>query len=350
VELTPAEEQAVAIETAVARIQPVQRRLEAMGKVLPHPARQAVVSYPVSARVAEVLVSLGDRVTKGQRVLTLHSEEVGVAMSELCRARADLTLAEVNRDRQQQLFDRGVSAKKELLASDATLALVRAQLAGAEKKLTLLGFADEDVRAIGDSHRINPVITLLAPISGKVVVHNVVLGAMVDSSAELLVLVDPSRVVVDAGVFERDIARLAVGQAVDVRVPAYPDERFVGQVGYLGDILDEETRTVTVRTEVPNPRQLLKPGMFANVSIAVGRARDAVTVPSGAVLDDEDGPIVFVRRDGAYVALGVEIGHEWDGVVEIAGGLAAGDVVVTHGGFQLKSKLYRELLDAGLSH
>ena len=104
-------------------------------------------------------------------------------------------------------------------------------------------------------------------------------------------------------------------------------------------MIKEETRTVTVRTEVGNEGYRLKPGMFASLSILLDRQIRALTVPQAAVLDDGDRKIVFVARDGAFHPRVVVTGARMNGSIEVASGLAAGDRVVTKGNFQLKSKL-----------
>ena len=164
---------------------------------------------------------------------------------------------------------------------------------------------------------------------------------MVDQATEILTVLDPAVLCVDADIYERDIAAVVKGQEVDVTVPAYPDLVFKGRIMYIGDAIKEETRTVTVRTEVANGEYRLKPGMFASLSILLDRQARALTVPQAAVLDDGARKMVFVAREGAFEPRSVVTGSKIDGTVEITSGLAAGERVVTTGSFQLKSKLDR---------
>jgi cobalt-zinc-cadmium efflux system membrane fusion protein len=133
-------------------------------------------------------------------------------------------------------------------------------------------------------------------------------------------------------------------------VPAYPDLVFKGRIQYIGDILKEETRTVTVRTEVENEGYRLKPGMFASLTILLDRQARALTVPLAAVLDDRDRKIVFLSRDGAFFPRVIVTGPKMDGIIEVLSGLAEGDSVVTRGNYQLKSKLYDEILKGSHIH
>jgi Cu(I)/Ag(I) efflux system membrane fusion protein/cobalt-zinc-cadmium efflux system membrane fusion protein len=138
---------------------------------------------------------------------------------------------------------------------------------------------------------------------------------------------------------------------VEVTVPAYPDQVFGGTISYISDVLDPETRTITVRTEVANTGLLLKPGMFADLSIVLNHNGAAVAVPAGAVLDDQGMPFVFVRVDeNRFEPRPVTTGASDGGWIEIMQGVEVGEEVVTDGNFQLKSKLFEAVLDAGHVH
>jgi cobalt-zinc-cadmium efflux system membrane fusion protein len=289
-------------------------------------------------------VTIGDWVKVGQPLVTLQSEEVGEAKSAFYKAKADFELARSNYDREKKLFDRGVGAQKNSLATGAEFKVAEANLNAAEKKLHVLGFSEEQVKGIAETHQINPVITLFAPISGKIVQNNAVLGAMVDQSSEIMTILDPRLLWVDAEIYEKDIAKIRIGQSVEVSVPAYPGETFNGTICYVSDILKEDTRTITVRTEVENREYKLKPGMFATIKIYLNHLSDALVVPETAVLDDKDEKIVFIKREGKFFPQAVETGVKEKGFIEILSGLSEGDDIVTKGSYQLKSKLYDEIL------
>lgn len=344
VELSPEEEKAVDIETVKASFRPIRSHLQALGKVFAHPMRKAIVSYPFSARIAEIHVVIGDWIKSGQKLVTLQSEEVGTAKSDFYKAIADYELAKVNYERQKRLFDRGVGAQKDYLASETEYKVAQANLNAAEKKLHVLGFTEEQVTSIAKTHQINPIITLFAPISGKIIQHKATLGAMVDQETEILTILDPSLLCVNAEIYERDIAKIRIGQQVEVSVPAYPGETFGGKISYISDVLNEETRTITVRSEVQNREYKLKPGMFADIKIFLNHQDKALVLPADAILDERDDKIVFLKIQGKYLPQIVELGSRDRNYVEILAGIQEGDEVVTKGNFQLKSKLYDEIL------
>jgi len=350
IELSKEEMEMIEIKTVKASIKPLKSQLTAMGKVLAHPLKKAIVSYAFPARIAQIHVRIGDWVKTGQKLVTLQSEEVGIAKSEFYKTMADYELAKVNFEREKRLFDRGVGAEKNYLSAEAGLKIAEVSLNAAEKKLHVLGFTEQQVKAITETHQINPIITLFAPISGKIIKNNAVLGAMIDQATEILTIMDPTLLCIDAEIYENDIAKIRKEQGVEVVVLAYPGETFLGKISYISDVLKEETRTITVRTEVENKSYKLKPGMFADIKIFLNHQSQALVLPVEAILDDKGEKIVFIKRLGKYYPLIVETGTKEKGYVEIIRGVQKGDEVVTKGNFQLKSKLYDEILKKAHVH
>jgi cobalt-zinc-cadmium efflux system membrane fusion protein len=338
--------EAIQLATDTARVRTLASELSAMGRILANQHRTAIVSYPFTARVARIDVTVGAWVESGQQLVVLQSEEVGAATSEFYKAGADFQLAQLDHERESQLYESGVGARKNSLAAEAALRVAEANLDATEKKLHVLGFSEEEITVLIDSHQVNPVIALYAPIAGKVVSNTVVLGQMVDESTEILTIMDPRMLWVDAEIYEKDIAKLRTGQDVAISVPAYPNSTFNGNITYISDMLDDNTRTITVRTEVPNADNRLKPGMFADVTIELDTNGGAIAVPVGAVLDDEGARLVFIRTGpNRFEPRHVTTGTKEDGFVEITSGIEVGEEIVTTGNFQLKSKLYEALLE-----
>ncbi len=161
---------------------------------------------------------------------------------------------------------------------------------------------------------------------------------------------------------QKDIARARAGQSAQVRVSGYPDRVFSGRVAHVGDVLDAESRTARVRCAIANPAGLLKPEMFATVSIITGRRSGAILISKEAVLDDAGKKIVFVpcmdcEEDrqagksicGKYDTRTVELGPAHDGLVEVRKGLSSDESLVVTGAYQLKASLGSGTLEAGCS-
>jgi cobalt-zinc-cadmium efflux system membrane fusion protein len=324
--------------------------LKAMGKVIIPLDRQAIISYAFTARVAEGHVDLGDRVSKGQHLVTLESEEVGSAMSEFYKTSADLELSSMNLEREKRLFDNGVAPRKNLLAAETNFKIARVSQEAAEKKLHVLGFSEQQVLQIGSSHQISPRITLYSPIAGKIVSSRLVRGMMTEPATEILVIVDLNELWIAAEIYEKDIAQIKIGQKVEARVPAYPDKAFSGRIGYISDTIQEETRTVTVRIQVQNQEETLKPGMFADLHIFFNGSREILAVPASAVLEEGGEQIVFVQAGNHYLRRPIQTGSRIGAVWEVLTGLQPGEKVVTQGLLHLKSMLSDSLRQSAHIH
>lgn len=350
IRLSQAVQRLVGIKVEAAKYRQCPSTLKAMGRVLAPRPRTAIVSHAFPARVAQIHVGVGDWVEKGQKLVTLESHEVGEAESEYCAALAKCELAKRNLAREERLLKEGIGAQKNFVAAEAEYRVAQTEAEVAEKKLHILGFTEEEVKELATSHRINPAITLFAPIAGKVVDIRPVCGAMVDSAMEILTLIDTRLLWIDAEIYERDIAKVRRGQPVEVRVPAHPARVFKGRVSYIGDTVDSNTRTITVRTEVANEEHLLKPGMFADVAIVLEEGSRTVVVPSAAILEEGDRKIVFVKQKGLFVRREIVTGAVYEKCHQVVSGLEPGEQVVVEGNHQLRSKLQEEVLKAAHVH
>jgi len=324
--------------------------LRAMGKVLTPLPQKAIVGHAFPGRVAKIHVKIGDWVESRQPLITLESHEVGEAKAEFFKAQAEFELAKLTLAREERLLKEGIGVKKNHMAAETEFKVAEINSETAHRKLHVLGFSEEEVQSVADTHQISPAITLYSPIAGKVVELGAVQGGMVDALDELMTLIDPRLLWVDAEVYERDLAKIRIGQPVEITVPAYPGETFRGQVSYIGDVLDEETRTITVRTAVANDDLRLKPGMFADVCILRNGAEPTVLVPSSAVLDEGKQKIVFVRQNGKFARREVETRVVEGDCLQIVKGLAEGEEIVLQGNLELRAELQREVLEAAHTH
>ena len=204
---------------------------------------------------------------------------------------------------------------------------------------------EEEVKNLATSHEISPTICLCSPISGRVVKREAIVGAMVDQSNDLFTIMNLSTLWIDADIYEKDISLIETGKNVEITVPSYPREVFFGKIAFISDLFNEDTRTVTVRTEVSNKDTMLKVGMFANIKIFTSEAKEALVVPIKAVLDAEGEKVVFAKEGNAFRLKLVEVGNTLDNLIEIRNGLKENEEIVVEGNLQLLS----ELIDTGVS-
>lgn len=326
----------VRVATASDTVLPVDE-LEVPGKVEAVPRRQARLALPVPGRVREVRVTLGDPVRQGQVLLTLDTPDISELQSAWRQAQADvkqreaaLAKAEADASRARDLLANRAIAQKDVLVADTDLAVASAALEQARathddvgRRLRLFG-VDAEQRDAGASVR--------SPIDGEVVEVAVAPGEYrSDTAAPAVAVADLARVWVVASVPESALARVQTGQPVTIMVAAYPDEPFEGRIARVAGVLDPETRSMRVIAELENPRGLLKPEMFARVRYA-GPARPVVTVPVGAIVQDERRTTVFVERArGEFERRDVSVGPRHDDAVVITNGLTSGERIVVDG-------------------
>ena len=337
------------------KVEPVSARecrstLKAMGKLLAPQTKTAIVGYAFAGRVSEVQVQIGDWVEKGQKLVTLDSQEVGTAKCDYFKAVADLELAKLNFDREKRLLDSGIGIEKNFAAAEAELKIAQENRDAAHKRLHVLGFDEPELEEITELHQIHPAITLFAPLAGKIVKNDAVLGALVDQTTQLMTIIDPKTLWVDAQIYENDLAKVKIGQKVEVRVPAYPEEVFPGTVIYISDVVDEQTRTIAVRAEVDNAAQRLKAGMFADVALLMMEDRDALVVPRDAVLEEGLQQVVFVKSGESFVSRTVHTATIDGDCLKVLDGLKPGEEVVTAGNHLLRSRLKQGVLEQAGHH
>jgi len=162
-------------------------------------------------------------------------------------------------------------------------------------------------------------------------------GASVGSTAPILNLVDIDQVKVVAGVDEKNIRFISVGQPATVRLEAYPDERFNARVTNISPVANPLNRTIDIELSIPNPSHRLKPGMYAEVEWTAGR-RTAIVIPLVALVERAGQKCVFLAADGAARMIPVTVGSIVGDNIEILSGLKGGETVITTGAGQLNDK------------
>ena len=267
------------------------------------------------------------------------------------QAQARVGIAGSYHQREQKILANDLLAAKELKAAKAELTAAELQVSAAADTIRVLGAVPGGT---GDT------IALTSPLSGRVVQREANIGEMVGPEDILFMVINLSDVWVEASLYEKDLAKVRPGQTAQVRVDAFAERVFTGRIGYVGDLLDPESRTAKVRCLVANPDGALKPEMFATITIITSKHGRAVLVPRQCVLDDSGKKILFtpcmeceqdVRAGtnacGSYDKREVKLGPVHDGKVEVLSGIRPGEKVVTTGAYQLLTALASGKLEAG---
>ena len=345
------------IESETVVPQSIEGTIVATGKILVPEDRMANIGPVHEGRLMRLYAGQGSIVRKGQKLADLESADIDQAEADYLKALADsenarrtsladVKFAQATYDRTKMLYEKSITAGKNVEAAEhdlemakasaaSVVAQTRAALTSARRHLLILGLKDSEIDALANKSSLAAVFSLTSPISGIVIERNGTIGATVGSDANVFKIIDASRVWIDANVFEKDLERVRRGQEVKVSVPAFPGATFSGRVILVSSVVDPETRSLKVRTEVANPDGRLKPDMFANVQIITDLHRTAISIPQSAVLDDGGKSVVFVSEGSGYVKRGVNLGIQGNGRVEIIEGLQAGDKVVVKGNYLL---------------
>ncbi len=300
------------------------------------------VTPPFSGRVVAVPVKAGDRVAKGQVLLSAEASEVAQARGDLASAQAALTTAKAqaevaitNAARQQALFKINGAALKDVQQAQSDATSARDTLRSDEAALALVQARLDVLQASGSGA--DALATVRAPIAGVVTQRQVGPGQYLNATsngatAPIFTVSDVSRVWLSADVREEDAARLRVGAPVSVTVSGLPNRTFHARIDYVAPALDPATRRLTVRATLANPDGALKPEMFADFALDAGPGARALGVPSSAVIYEGDTARVWVAGPGHALGLRqIRAGRTQGGEVEVISGLSSGDRVVTSG-------------------
>ena len=315
--------------------------LETTGKVQFNEERLVRVNAPVTGRVAEVLARPGDVVEIGHRLLVLDSPDLGSAKSDYAKAVADLERAEKAITLASELLQVKAIAQKELRETENDFRKSAAERERAASRLRTLGVPETQFKEIAARTDTTTAIVVTAPRSGVIVERNVTPGQVVaygqsDTPPNLFMIADLSTMWVLADVYEPDVGKVRVGQAVSITLPCCPGDRYEGRVSYISDSVDPQTRTVKVRAAVPNRGRALKGEMFVKVAITTG-SRTVLAIPQSAIHRENGQTFVFVERSkNDYERRLVKLGTELNGSVEVLDGVTPRDHVASTGSILIK--------------
>lgn len=348
VHLSEEAQKASRIEVMTAALEPFSAPIEATAAIELDGDRVAKISARTSGRLVKIAASLGDAVKTGQALAWFDSPELGQALAEYAKAKGRTDLARRNLEREETLFSKKISPEKDVIRARQELAEAGADLAFARERFHLLGIDIDqyEKKQAGDQH---PLIAVTSPIDGSVIERAATQGEVVSPEKPLFTVADLSKLWVIIDIYEKDLGRIKSGTAVKVSTSAYAEKSFPGFISYLGEVMDEKTRTVKARVEVENAKRFLKPGMFATVTIdAKGvQTEKAIMLPEEAVFLDGTKNFVFIQTAPEKFAMReIAVGRTLGKRLEVIRGLKKGEPVAVKGVFILKSELKKgELAD-----
>lgn len=394
------------IKVEAVKRQPLAVGIKTTGQIETLPNKLVEVTTPISGvKVVELLVEPGTIVKKGQSVAVLSSpdlvtlrvesqEKLAQGEADLQQAQADLKLAQQNYQRFQQiaaaeiaqaqsqvafaqekynkdnqLANAGALPRRNALESQTQLQAAKAELTKANSRREVIDTQAQLTRAqsavkvaktkiklsnttyntrlaqLGTLANAKGLVTLTAPISGKVADREVTIGqSFQDAGGKLMTIVNDSRVFATANIYEKDLDKVRKGQQVSLKVASVTERTFIGRIAVIGSTVAGDTRVIPVKAEIDNPSGVLKPGMFAEMEVLTKETSSPIlALKSAAVVDANGKKLVYVQNGNAYQSVEVALGETSGDMVEVKTGLFEGDLVVT----QRATQLYAQSLRGG---
>jgi Cu(I)/Ag(I) efflux system membrane fusion protein len=312
VRISPERQQLIGVRTTVLKFQPITRTIRAVGRVAYAEPRVKLISLKFDGWIERLYVDRsGMLVRKGQPLFDIYSPDLVAAEQEyLLAVRARNTLGEA-----------GESVLK-----------------SARERLRLWDIGDKEVEALERTGEVRRTLSLFSPDSGFVVEKRVLEGQRITAGEELFKIADLSRVWVLGDVYEYELPFIKNGQDVAMTLTSFPGREFRGTIAFIYPYLNPATRTNTIRVDVANPGFMLKPEMYANLSIREDLGR-RLAVPADAIISSGQETFAFVDKGGGYLEpRRVKLGVKGTDVYEVLSGLAEGERVVTSANFLIDSE------------
>ena len=322
--------QKLGVRVESAELRSLEKTVRAVGRIEPDEKRLYTIAPKFEGYVERLQVNTtGQLVSKGQPLFEVYSPELVSAQREYAIAAQGM----------QALAGAGSDAQNGMK-----------QLAEASlSRLKNWDISEEQLKSLANSGEARRNLSFRSPATGIVTEKKAVQGMRFMPGEVLYQIADLSTVWVIADVFEQDIGLVRAGARAKIRINAYPDRVFDGRIGYVYPTLKAETRTISVRVELANPGGLLKPGMFAQMELPVGRGGKALTVPDSAVIDSGTRRIVLVQlKEGRFEPREVKTGARSDSYVELLEGVKAGEQVVVAANFLIDAESNLKAAVAGL--
>jgi membrane fusion protein, multidrug efflux system len=315
---------AVPVETATAREVTSRSDIRSVGSLQSDESVQ--ISSEVAGRVSEVLFREGQRVQAGEVLVKLDD---ALSRAELGEAQARLALAEANHRRTSSLARTGNTTQR--AEDEATSALETARAAVELIKVRL------------------DKLSITAPFTGVVGIRRISVGAYMSPGAPIANLEKIDELKVDFKVPEIHLADVKVGQEIEVTVDALPRRVFKGTIYAIDPMVDVNGRALTIRARLPNPDLVLRPGLFARITVKGQSEAKVVVVPEEAVVPRGDSALLYRIESGKAVETKVRLGSRMAGHVEILEGLAPEAIVVTAGQIRLRNGALVEVVSSTVS-
>ena len=340
-ELTPAQLSSIKIQPIGNYLFPIAK--DTVGSISFADDLSVPVFPSYQGKIIKALVELGDQVQKGQPLYTIESPDLIQAESTLIGAAATLELSSKELARVKELNGPNGVSERELEQAISDQQTAEGSLKAARDAVRVFGKTDGEIDQMIASRKIDPALVVRSPITGRITSFNAPVGLLAQpgSPPAPYTVTNIALKLMLADVVESDIALLRVGEPVAVTVLAYPQRVFQGKVSKIYASVDPNTHRATVRSEIADPKNELRPGMLANFVIRVKKPVEATAVPANAVVREPDGTMtawVTTDRHRFFQRI-IRTGLRSNDQVQVLEGLQQGELVVSDGAVFLSNML-----------
>jgi cobalt-zinc-cadmium efflux system membrane fusion protein len=340
-ELTPGQLSSIKIQPVGSYLFPVEK--DTVGSISFTDDLSVPVFPSYQGKIIKALVELGDQVQKGQPLYTIESPDLIQAESTLIGAAATLELTTKELARVKELNGPNGVSERELEQARSDQQTAEGALKAARDAVRVFGKTDIEIDQMIASRKIDPVLVVHSPIAGQITSFNAPVGLLAQPGNPPAPFTVTNVAVkwMLADVVESDISLLRVGEPVAVKVMAYPDRAFQGKISKIYASVDPNTHRATVRSEIADPKNELRPGMLANFVIRVQKPVEATAIPANGVVREPDGTMTaWVTTDRRrFTQKVIKTGLRTDDHVQILEGLQPGELVVSDGAIFLSNML-----------
>ncbi len=307
--------------------------------------RMARIGASVTGRIRDIEATLGQNVKNGEVLATLNSTELAQNQLVYIKAAQQIGLQTKAVERARLLQEADVIGAAELQRRESELSAAQAELNAARDQLLVLGMNESAIDKLTKSAQIRSYSNVISRINGTVISRKVNLGQVVQPAEELFIIADLSHVWVVAEVPEQQIDLIKVGEEVVVEIPALANKQYKAKLIYEGDVVNPETRTVTVRSDLANADREIKPDMLVSMLIQ-SQPEAKLALPLQSIVRENDSTYVYVQLSPNKFRLReVELGPEHEGMVTILNGISDGEIVVADGAFHVNNERKRKELE-----
>lgn len=332
-------------KTEIIRYQDISETLMIPGRLETQNRRLAKIGSPITGRISDLYVSLGDEVKKGQVLARVNSIELTQTQLTLIKSTQLIGLKTKAVERAKLLFEADVISKAEMLRIENELEAVKADYRASRDQLIVLGMSEKAIEKLETSGLINSFGDVISRFDGTIISRAINVGQIVNPQDNLFHVADLSKLWAVANIPEQQASFIQKDEIVSIEIPALENKKIEAKIIFEDSIVDPQTRTVMVRAELDNPNLFFKPDMLTSMYIR-SKKISKLAIPISSVVRENDRNYVFVQNTPKTFRLReIEPGTRDGNLISILSGVTAGETVVVDGAFHLNSERKKKELE-----